>query len=210
MKKSVLFGLLGLAILAGLATAALALGNAGHSSARLPFSPTGTPVDTATLPASERTTLEQAGIAPSIRFLREAAGIRFYTGTSREGSATCLITGLALSARPHFGVLACPSSEFPSAQLPIYDYSPRRAALSDRYPHIQYLAGFAVDGITSVGVRDEHGDVSWTDVVQNTYASRDVPAGAATEILARGASGDVVYSQRLGGETAESEYAGSP
>lgn len=210
MKKSVLFGLFGLALVAGLVTAALALGNSDGSPAQLRFSPTGTPVDPATLPVSERTTLEQASIAPSIRFLREAAGIRFYTGTSREGSATCLITGLALSTRPHFGVLACPSSEFPSAQLPIYDYSPRRAALSDRYPHIQYLAGFAADGITSVGVRDEHGDVRWTDVVQNTYASRDVPAGSATEILARGENGEVLYSQRLGGETTESEYAGSP
>jgi hypothetical protein len=210
MRKSVLFGFFGLAIAAGLTTAALALGNADESPARLRFSPTGTPVDTATLTASERTTLEQAGIAPSIRLLREAAGVRFYTATSREESATCLITGLALSERPHFGVLTCPSSEFPSAQLPIYDYSPRRASLGDRYPQIQYLAGFAADGITGVGVRDEHGDVRWTDVVQNTYASRDVPIGAATAILARGKSGEVVYSHRLGGETLEAQYAGSP
>jgi hypothetical protein len=209
MKRTALFGLFGLAIAAGLTTAALALGG-GESPARLGFSPTGTPVDAAALSASERTTLQQAGIAPSIRLLREAAGVRFYTGASREGNATCLITGLALSARPHFGVLACPSSEFPSAQLPIYDYSPREAALGDRFPHIQYLAGFAADGITSVGVRDEQGDVRWTDVVQNTYASRDVPAGAATAILARDKSGEVLYSQRLGGETAESQYAGSP
>jgi hypothetical protein len=210
MKRTVVFGSFGLAIAAGLTTAALALGNSDGSPAQVRFSPTGTPVDAATVPAGERTTLEQAGIAPSLRFLREAAGVRFYTGRSLEGSATCLITGTALSARPHFGVLACPSSDFPSAQLPIYDYSPRRAALTDRYPHIQYLAGFAADGITGVGVRDEHGEVRWTEVVLNTYASRDVPAGAATAILARGKSGDVVYSHSLGGETMESQYAGSP
>jgi hypothetical protein len=210
MKRTLLFGSFGLAIAAGLTTAALALGNAAGSPARVRFSPTGTPVDAATLPAGERTTLEEAGIAPSIRFLREAAGVRFYTGRSLEGNATCLITGIAFSARPHFGVLACPSSDFPSAQLPIYDYSPRRAALTDRYPHLQYLAGFAADGITAVGVRDEDGEVRWTDVVQNTYASRDVPAGAATEILARGMSGAIVYSQSLGGATAKSEYSGSP
>jgi hypothetical protein len=210
MKRTVLFGFFGLALAAAVTTAALALGNTDGSPARLRFSPTGTSVDAATLPASEQTTLEQAGIAPSIHFLREAAGVRFYTGTSREGSATCLISGIALSAQPHFGVLACPSSDFPSAQLPIYDYSPRRAALTDRYPHIQYLAGFAADGITAVGVRDEHGEVRWTDVVQNTYASRDVPAGAATAIMVRGKSGDVVYSHSLGGETTESQYAGSP
>jgi hypothetical protein len=209
MKRTVLFGFFGLAIAAGLTTAAIALGNGNESSARPGFSPAGTPVDPATLPASEQTTLEQAGIAASIRFLREGAGVRFYTGRSREG-ATCLITGIALSARPHFGVLACPSSDFPSAELPIYDYSPRRAALTDRYPHIQYLAGFAADGIIAVGLRDDRGEVRWTDVVQNTYASRDVPAGGATGILARGQSGDVVYSQSLGGETTESQYAGSP
>jgi hypothetical protein len=82
--------------------------------------------------------------------------------------------------------------------------------LTDRYPHLQYLAGFAADGITGVGVRDEQGEVRWTDVVQNTYASRDVPAGAATAILARGKSGDVAYSQSLGGDMTESQYAGSP
>ena len=209
MKRTVVFGLVGLAIAAGLMTAALALGRAGGSQTGLSFSPTGTPIEAATLPGSERTTLEQAGIA-SVRFVREAAGVRFYTGRSHEGGATCLITGITLSAQPHFGVLACPSSDFPSAELPIYDYSPRRAALTDRYPHLQYLAGFAADGITGVGVREERGDVHWTDVVDNTYASRDVPTGAATEILARGTSGDVVYSQPLGRETTASQYTDSP
>jgi hypothetical protein len=82
--------------------------------------------------------------------------------------------------------------------------------LTDPYPHLQYLAGFAADGITGVGVREEQGDVHWTDVVDNTYASRDVPTGAATEILARGKSGDVVYSHPLGSETTASRYTGSP
>jgi hypothetical protein len=209
MKRTVVFGLVGLAIAAGLTTAALALSRADGSQTGLSFTPTGTPVDSATLPGRERTTLEQAGIT-SVRFVREAAGVRFYTGRSHEGGATCLITGITLSAQPHFGVLACPSSDFPSAELPIYDYSPRRAALTDRYPHLQYLAGFAADGITGVGVREEQGDVHWTDVVDNTYASRDVPTGAATEILARGTSGDVVYSHPLGGETTASRYTGSP
>jgi hypothetical protein len=208
MKRTVLLALVGLTVAAGLTTAALALGRAGESRTGLSFSPAGTPVDLATLSVGERATLEEAGIA-SVRFLREAAGVRFYTGTSRTGNATCLITGIALSAQPHFGVLACPSSDFPSAELPIYDYSPRRAALGDRYPHLQYLAGFAADGITAVGVRAEQGDVHWTDVVDNTYASRDVPTGAATEILARGKGGDV-YSQTLGGESAASQYAGTP
>jgi hypothetical protein len=209
MKRTVVFGFVGLAIAAGLTTAALALGRADGSQTGLSFSATGRPVDPATLPGSELTTLEQAGIA-SVRFVREAAGVRFYTGRSHDGGATCLITGITLSAQPHFGVLACPSSDFPSAELPIYDYSPRRAALTDRYPHLQYLAGFAADGISGVGVRAEQGDVHWTDVVDNTYASRDVPTGAATEILARGTSGDVVYSHPLGGKTTASGYTGSP
>lgn len=197
MKWTVALGLIGLALAVGLTTATLAVGRPGGSSSESSFTPTGTPIAAATLPAREQTTLDQAGIA-SVRFLREAAGVRFYTGSGGESGATCLITGIALTAQPHFGVLACPSSDFPSAELPIYDYSPRRAALTDRYPHLQYLAGFAADGITAVGARDEQGAVYWADVVNNTYASRDVPAGAATEILARGPSGDVVYSQALG------------
>jgi len=208
MKRTVLFGSFALAIAAGLTTAALALGSAHGSAPGVGFSPTGTPVDAATLPARERTTLEQAGIGTPVRLVHEAAGIRFYTAES-SGRGTCLITGIAFSAQPHFGVLACPS-DFPSAELPIYDYSPRRAALTDRYPHLQYLAGFAADGISGVGVSDLRGEVRWTDVVQNTYASRDVPGGGATAILARGKSGDVVYTQTLGGLTPESEYAGSP
>jgi hypothetical protein len=209
MKRTVLLALIGLTVAAGLTTAALALSRAGGSHTGSSFTPTGTPVDPATLPAGERATLDEAGIA-SVRFIRDAAGVRFYTGSSRVDSGTCLITGLALSARPHFGILACPSSDFPSTELPIYDYSPRRAALGDRYPQLQYLAGFASDGIMSVGARDVNGDVHWTDVVDNTYASRDVPAGAATEIVARGQNGDVVYSQSLGGASAASRYAGIP
>jgi hypothetical protein len=167
MKWTVALGLVGLALAAGLTTAALALGGADAPSSVSDFTPTGTPVDAASISAREWTTLDQAGVA-SVRFLREADGVRFYTGSSRAGGATCLITGIALSAQPHFGVLACPSSDFPSAGLPIYDYSPRRAASTDRYPHLQYLAGFAADGITAVGVRGEHGDVHWTGVVDNT------------------------------------------
>jgi hypothetical protein len=208
MARAVLLAVTGLTIGAGLATAALALSRAGGPQSPSSFSPTGTPVDPATLSASERATLEQAGVA-SVRFIREAAGVRFYTGRSRADSAMCLITGINLSAQPHFGVLACPSSDFPSTELPIWDYSPRRAALTDRYPHLQYLAGFAADGIASVGARDEQGDVHWSDVVDNTYASRDIPAGAATEILARGQSGDVVYSDELGGKTLASRFNGS-
>jgi len=204
MKRTVLLALIGLTVAAGVTTAALALGHTGASSTRSSFSPTGRPVDPATLPARERTTLEEARVT-SVRFVREAAGVRFYTGRSEAG-ATCLITGIVLSAEPHFGVLACPASDFPSAELPIYDYSPRRAALADRYPHLQYLAGFAVDGIRSVGVRDEQGAVHWTHVVDNTYASRDVPAAVATEILARDESGEVAYTQNLGGPSAEEGY----
>jgi hypothetical protein len=209
VKRTVLLGLLGLVVAAGLTTAALGLGGSDGPQVGTRFAPTGTPLKTASLPARELTTLEQAGIDPSVTFVREAAGVRFYTGKSSEGNARCLITGIAFSAEPHFGVLACPS-DFPSAELPIYDYSPRRAALTDRYPHLQYLAGFTADGITGVGVRDEREDVRWTDVVQNTYASRDVPPGGATAILARVKSGEVVYTQTLGGATAESQYAGSP
>jgi hypothetical protein len=208
VKRTVLFGFLAFVIAAAVTTAALAIGRSDGSRSGLRFAPVGTPVDAADLPATERTTLEQAGIDPPVRLIREAAGVRFYTADSGDG-VSCLITGIAISAQPHFGVLACPS-DFPSAELPIYDYSPRRAALTDRYPHLQYLAGFAADGITAVGVRDERGDVRWTDVVQNTYSSHDVPLGAATAILALGESGEVVYKHALGGPATESEYAGSP
>lgn len=198
-----------LLVAAGLAAAAFALTGSSSRSTLAHFSISGSPVNPVTLPPGERVTLDQAGINPDVRFVREAAGIRFYTGKSRDGSASCLITGIASSNRPHFGILVCPS-DFPSAELPIFDYSPRRAALTDRYPHLQLLAGFAADGIASVGVRDVQGAFQWTDVVQNTYASRDVPAGGATAIVARTASGEIVYTQTLGGRSAASQYAGSP
>jgi hypothetical protein len=187
-----------------LAAAAFAFTSSGSRSALGQLSIAGTPVDPATLPAGERQTLEQAGIAPSVSFVREAAGIRFYTAKGPNGP--CLITGRALTSRPHFGILVCPSG-FPSSELPILDYSPRQAALTDSYPHLQLLAGFAADGIAGVGVQDEQGEVQWTEVVRNTYASRAVPAGSTTAIMARTASGEIVYTQTLGGRSAESEYS---
>lgn len=205
MRRRTLLVFLVVVAAVALTTAAFALTGSSGPPAQMRLSATGSPVSPAMLSPSERTTLDQAGIDPSVRFIREAAGIQFYTGKSQDGSANCLITGLALSKRPHFGVLVCPS-DFPSSELPILDYSPRRAAVTDRYPHLQWLAGFAADGITSVGVRDEGGNVRWTDVLQNTYASRDVPAEGVSGILARTANGEVVYTQPLGGRSAQSQY----
>lgn len=202
MKRTTVLALLVPVAAGGLAAAAFAF--TSSSSALTQLSIGGTPVDPATLPAGERQTLEQAGIAPSVSLVREAAGIRFYTAKSPSG--LCLITGRALSSRPHFGILVCPSG-FPSSELPILDYSPREAALTDRYPRLQVLAGFAADGIAGVGVQDEQGEVQWTEVIRNTYASRAVPAGSATAIVARTASGEIVYTQTLGGRSAESDYS---
>jgi hypothetical protein len=200
--------LAGCAITAAVTAVALAL---GHASGKPPldrFSGAGTPVNGLDIAPGERSTLAEAGIALPVRLLSERAGIRFYVGKSAVGSS-CFITGLALSRNPHFGVLTCPS-DFPSADLPILDYSPLTAAVTDRYPHVQRLAGFAADGIESVGVRDESGAVRWIDVSNNIYASEDVPARGATAILARAANGEIVYSRSLGGEPQGSQYGSTP
>ena len=130
MNRTVLFGFVGLAIAAGLTTAALALGKA-HGSAGLDDSvslPTGTPVDDLRpfLPASGRRSSRRASLRPSVCFAKRQV---FASTQGRAAKEAQRVSSQASRSRrgPHFGVLACPSSEFPSAQLPIYDYSPRRA-----------------------------------------------------------------------------------
>lgn len=94
-------------------------------------------------------------------------------------------------------MLTCPS-DFPSEEHPILDYSPRMQAADAPLPRILWLAGFAADGIVRVGIRDSAGNVTWTPVIDNVYASNTVPATPAAAILAEDTDGNVVYSHNLG------------
>ncbi len=191
-----------------LAAASMAVGlfvagrdNEASTASRVPslgtLSSSGSHVDSTTITAAERATLDQAGIAAGVRELAERGGVRFYLGRSQNRGAVCYITGLVHGATPHFGVLTCPS-DFPSEAQPILDYSPRMQTADALMPRILWLAGFAADGIACVGVRDSAGNVNWTPVIDNVYASNTMPATPAAAIVAEDTNGQMVYSRKLG------------
>lgn len=199
MKKLVLLGF-GL-LVAALGAAAVAASQIGRGESP-PFdrlSAVGVPHAWESLPADERATLEGAGVAGEVRRLAERGGVRFYTGRGSNGE-TCFATGVAQGPAPHFGVLFCPAgtsgeAAFPSQNVPILDLSIESRGANMEIVSVDRLAGFAADGVASVGVRDANGRLHLTRVHGNVYFSNRLAAVRPTELVALDDAGRVVYSR---------------
>lgn len=154
----------------------------------------GVRVDPDSMPAGERALLSENGYSTDVRFLGRRGDTRFYIGTGASSGARCYLTGRAVEPAPHFGVLAC-TSDFPTDEQPILDYSAYSQGLNDPYPSIDRLAGFAADGIAEVGVRTAAGQTTWIPVVNNIYGAGSF--GPVAGVLARDDEGTIVY-RRIG------------
>lgn len=193
------FILLAAAVLTAVAASAVAISNASSGSLKFAQSNRGTPVIAASIPASEKQTLAQAGADDSsLSLLATRAGIRFYTGTTPAGDR-CLITGLASSASPHFGVLACgqAADEFPSASQPIQDYTAYMVPAGTTTPIVQWAAGFAADSVDHVAFVDANGSTHVVAVKDNVYASRGVGKTPVVRLEAIASNGDTLFTQSL-------------
>jgi hypothetical protein len=162
------------------------------------FSTSGTPVPISALGLYELSSLERVGFSDGVRKLGDRAGTAFYVGRSRSG-ALCFATGPTTAPRPAFGVLACQGAQgvFPSRQRPIADFSPMRGHEGSSDVYVWKLVGFAADGVAAVAVRDVSGALHSTPAVGNVYASGELPAVPATEIVALAADGRVLYAEPL-------------
>jgi hypothetical protein len=156
---------------------------------------------------SEVSALSARGFGSEMRLLGERAGFRFYVGRSAANGGPCFAV-TAAPAPGRGGAYACQQQEppagtpqFPSPQVPIADFSPRRGHAERPEVFVRALAGFAADGVARVGVVFPDGETYWTTVEQNVYASREVPQRPASAIVAEDASGAIVHRYELVGET---------
>jgi hypothetical protein len=166
------------------------------------FSNPGTPVPLSALELDQLSSLERVGFSGGVRKLGERAGTAFYVGRSRSG-ALCFGTGPATGPRPAFHLLACQGRQglFPSQQMPIADFSPMRGHEGSNDVYVWKLKGFAADGVAVVAVRDSSGALHSAPVADNVYASDELPAVPANEIVALAADGRVLYTKELESST---------
>lgn len=147
--------------------------------------------------AEEGDFLVSAGVRQGdVKFLGERAGVRFYIGRSNVSGEPCFMTGLASSARAHFGIAACRpggSEAFPSAAEPILDYSPLKRQIGHRFSYMQWSAGFAVDAVATIGIIDRDNQMTEVRVTNNIYGTRDVPSQPVKAIVAYDAEGRELY-----------------
>lgn len=172
-----------------------ALGARGTSSANEAslsrVSSKGAPI---ALPAGRaRDDLERAGYG-SVALIGSHGG-RSILQISRTNGKPCYGSGKVNAAWP-IGRFVCQNgpSPFPSAQHPILDFSLAVASVGDRLPHYEQISGVAADGVATVNVLDEGGDILLKlPVSENSYSADTSSLGAkAVELQAVDASGAVV------------------
>lgn len=183
-----------------LAATALAVGGARQPDVG-GLSNAGVPVDFARLSPVAIEGLQRAGGTGTLNRLGERAGTTFFAGSSFAEGKLCFATADAAARGPlTFGLVACQGAEgsFPSAEVPLADFSPRRGNdpvnPADEEVQILRLVGFAADGVARVGVVAVDGSVFTAPVVNNIYASNDVPATNARAIVALDGSGETIHT----------------
>jgi hypothetical protein len=159
----------------------------------------GVPVDVAQLSPHAIEGLQRAGGTGTLNRLGERAGTTFFAGSSFAEGRFCFATADAGGRGP----VTCQGAEgvFPSADAPLADFSPRRGNdpvnPADEVVQILRLVGFAADGVEQVGVVAVDGSVFTTPVVNNIYASNDVPATPARAIVALDSDGKTIHTVDL-------------
>ncbi len=190
------------ALAAGASVLAAALGG-GSGSAVPPgldrVSNQGSPLDLAGVPASERRTLDVAGVAGSMRALGRAGAVAVYTGRG-PGGVVCYIAGSSAGG-PRFGSVLCPDPSappaFPSADMPLLDLSTYAVKEGTDEVRLVEAAGVAADGVARVGFVGADGDTLWLPVTRNLYGRRDVGPREVTSVVAVDRAGSPVHTRSL-------------
>jgi hypothetical protein len=184
-------------MLAAVLVAAPAVAFAGDIAGLFGFSTQGQPVATSETPFSKASGLNRAmaelGFPATLQLIATREGISFYAARRADGHV-CVAIDTAPAAADHKAVgcdLGNPSypgnPAFPSPERPIIDFS----RFSDAAP----LAGFAADGISTVNLLDQAGNViASAPVSDNVYADANPPAGGAA-VEALDSHDDVIYER---------------
>ena len=189
-----------------LATGAVAYSQFGGSSSAVGavgVSAGGDPLNPAEIPANEKAMLAASNVrADQVRPIASRGGSHFYIGTGANGKQ-CFIAGVARGPAPHFGIVHCPSAQpdgptFPSATLPLLDFSSYRSGIDGETIGLTRMVGFAADSVAEVAIIDGDGNAHRARAVNNVYAREDVEQIASPrQIVAYGRSGEIIYGHSL-------------
>lgn len=157
------------------------------------------------LPPSQLQDLQRSGVDADIQFLGTRAGISFFIGTSN--GEPCFLTSNSEAPRAEFSTIAClgpGSSRVPSTTEPLVDLSAFLKAAVDYKPvddaatHLNWLAGFAADGVAAVGVETVDGSLKSTPVINNIYAARRITSEQIVALVALDKDEQVIYRRAVG------------
>ncbi len=147
------------------------------------------------LPGDEQALSKTGGAGADIRVLATRGGRSLY----RVGT-DCYGVGPNSGTDYRFGQLSCDPA-FPSKDHPVLDFTVFRGKLVNGRiaSHVVWRSeGFAADGVTSIGFRNDAGEiVGETPVGGNTYSHSSIPLGSLRALVALDASGAVVDTHPL-------------
>jgi hypothetical protein len=142
------------------------------------------------LSAEHQARLRRTGYQDKQVSLLRTAGDRSYYRLE-DTDRTCYGSGPA-SERGKLGVLVCPSQSFPSAEMPLLDFSVLEATRANAQPRLVRVEGIAADGVADVVLLDsDGGEVGRQPVSGNVYRFDSVPASARV-VAAEDSDGDTV------------------
>lgn len=147
----------------------------------------------------QRLALARANVDGQVYKLGKRAGVSFYTAT--QNGRPCFIVGADEAVAEKFGLIACLGADSAaelSDQQPVVDVSTFLRRAADSSARVQLLAGYAADGVASVGVLTTDGTIASTPVRNNIYAARNLTASGVTAVVALDAGGNIVYRSNLG------------
>lgn len=123
-------------------------------------------------------------------------GGRSYFRVANSAGSDCYAVGPLTPTNYRLGQIRC-SAEFPSAETPILDFTVFHQASSDPASARVYRSeGFASDGVADIALQAASGElVAVTPVVGNVYSLPNPPDEHVTKLLARDATGAVVWTQ---------------
>jgi hypothetical protein len=142
-----------------------------------------------------KSVLSRTKVSGPAKLLGQVGEMRFYriSDTSR---GSCYALGVQSGS---FNLLACPGT-FPSDQLPLLDFSVAEKDLASGESRLDSVQGFAADGIATVTVSDNSGrSIAQTGTSDNLYHISRID-GNGMKIVARDATGEVVYSKTVSSE----------
>jgi hypothetical protein len=182
----------------GLALAIPAFALSGVLGSLFGFSNTGTPVERSKIGLDAASSLDLTGATGTVNLLGSRAGIGIYLAHDQGGNL-CFFLGPPNGELGDRGLSggclnSSASGEFPSPQQPVVDMTLFAYQPGTTGEQVVRLAGVAADGVARMEVLSmDCRTIAEAPVVDNIYATTDVPDDPVAAIVGVDSSGKQVY-----------------